>query len=240
MSTNTTINDIIRRAYLLTSAFTYETQPTADDINTGLFLLNLIIRNDPMGSIVPYYQTISFELTANQEMYTLGRSQGAYFACNRIADISTAYVTLDQVNYPLKPLTRYEFYGISSRQIIQSIPKNFFMQNTTNDDTELFLYPQPNKNYQITLQVKTDIDYLTLFTPVTQLPEYYQRWMIYKLASELNDYRPSAVWNEEKQRKLDALQQKVENSADLDLTIITMTSRNFRNNGAVTIYTGGA
>ncbi len=142
-------------------------------------------------------------------------------------------------NYFLIPLTRNEFYGISARSVISAIPRNFFLQSLNNDDSQLFLYPKPNANYQISLQVKTAVDNLTLYTPITQLPPYYQQYLVYLLASELVNYRPSSVWNDKKEARWQELKAKIQGATDLDLNIITMTARNRRNNGAVTILTGG-
>lgn len=235
----TTVNDIIRLSYNLTSAFTFENVPSSNDISFGLTLLNLIIRTDPTGAQIPFYRQLNFPLVVNQEMYTIGPN-GPDFVSPAIRDISTAYVTLINVNYPLKPLTRYEYFGLTNREIVTGVPRNYFFENTISDTTQLYIYPRPDQAYQITLAAKTDLDALTLYTPITQVPEYYYQYLIYMLAAELKNYRPSSVWNETKERKMLELKALVEAASDKDLTIITTDSRQFRNRGVITIYTGGA
>lgn len=238
-----TMNDIIRLSYFLTSSFTFEHVPSADEISFGLTVANLIISSDPTGALIPYFKNISWTLTPNQEKYTLapeGTIPEPDVFTNKIVDISTGYITLNKVNYPIKSLTGYEYFGITNREIVQAVPRSYFWQNTIENTTEFYLYPRPDKNYEITLQAKTDLDDLTLYTPVTQVPNYYKQYLVYAIAKQLINYRPSSVWNQDKENEYQRLRQVIISSSKKELTIVTIQSRQFRNRGTITIFTGGA
>lgn len=242
MITVTTINDIIRLSYLLTSAFPLQHIPSADQLSLGLSLLNLSIRSDPYGKEIPYFRTISFSLETNKGSYIVGPKPPVDFQCNRIALISTAFVTFNKVRYSLTPLSNNEYWRLSSPEIVSAIPKNYFFQplNDGTENGELFLYPKPNQVYEFSAQVKTDLDELTLYTPITQVPQYYEKYLVYLLASMLVDFFPSAVWNDKKQKEFERQRTKISAAANKNWTIITTTARLRRNNGVQTIYTGGA
>lgn len=129
------------------------------------------------------YQSETQEFTTSDGVisYTIG--SGATWDGNRPLKINSMYISYGGVDYPLTELCEKDYFNISDKET-NSMPKSFYY-NPTNPNGTVYLYPEPDQAYTITVVNTVDFSEYSLVSNNITLPNGYLIAIKYNLALEL-------------------------------------------------------
>lgn len=214
-----TANQMVQQALLMIGEFTPSEVPQQKYISEGLMWLNLRLRTlSASGITIPFQQLISFNLSPSQANYTVGLIPPVDVVAPYMTDISAANVELNGQAYPLRPIGVVQF-GNSYVNLTSTGLPSYLMLNNIQQSSELTFYPIPDQTYLCNIYAKCVITPITLNAPLMNVPDYWQEFIIYDLASRLANVFPTAVWTEKLQKELDDLTALIVNTNEVDLTL---------------------
>lgn len=219
-----TTNDIITDALFLIGELGTAETPDAFMLRTGLQLINENLNKWTSDSIyIPFLTTLNFDLIIGQSDYTVAQIPDVDIVSDKIIDLSFANYSLpasgsSQLIYPLKIISKAEFYNVTRQNNITSRPMYIFL-NKQADVSILTVWPIPNQAYPCTVRVKTMLDSVAQQDSMGGLPPYYYGLLKYVLAQEFTAYYPSANWTPMMQAKYEDYLQTMKNVNETDLTI---------------------
>lgn len=176
-----TARGIIKSAMRKAGVLTVGEDPSAEEANDALEMLNDLLASISNDSLIVYSRTFeNFPLSGGTASYTIG--SGATFNTVRPIKIVSAYVRIGTIDYPLEIITD-ENYASIGMKAIQGIPEflnytNAFANGTIN------LYPVPAAAYTLYLVTEKQLTTFALNDTVS-LPPGWRRMLIYNLAIEL-------------------------------------------------------
>lgn len=139
-------SEIITRSYYLANVCAADLEtPSASQMTTGLMLLNEILnlkRSDLQ--LIPYY-TNQFEFTCvvGQEDYTI----------SNLLLLEVMNFNFQTVRYPMKEMSRDEYFGLPRANNIRSLPISYYSQ-PVKGGSQIFLYFLPDQEYVMQLSGK--------------------------------------------------------------------------------------
>lgn len=213
-----TVRELLVRAFYLTGIFSPQTKPIEHELDEALFSLNeLLDANSGDSLLVPFWKKLTFTLTPGVDSYTVGPS-GAMITSNKIIDIVSANLIRQNVAYPLTVIESEELYDNSRYLLNQSMPGYIMLQNAASVSTVQF-YPSPSLADTVLLIAKFTLSDLKLDDLLTELPDYYLRYLRFALGKELNVIYNTNNWSREKEDfYIDALK-TVKRANNVDLSI---------------------
>lgn len=145
--------------------------PTADDMTTAFLSLNDMLDSWSTSKLF-VYQLLeeSFPLASGKGVYNIGPTGD--FVTTRPTDISSAFVRLNNIDYPLTQLSNDAYSAISMKSGFTSIPE-FYYYDTKAPNGELNLFPAPQVGLSIYLQSPQQLaQFADLVTDVILPPGY--------------------------------------------------------------------
>lgn len=155
--------------------------PSADEADDGLEMLNDLLSSISNDSMVVYARTEdTLTLSAGTATYTIGT--GGTFNTARPVKIISAYVRSGNIDYDLNLINDEEYASIVLKST-GSIPQ---FVNYTNGFPlgTLKFYPVPTAGYQLFLLSEKELGQLTLNQTIS-LPPGWKRMLIYNLAVDM-------------------------------------------------------
>lgn len=166
-----TILELVRDALEDLSVIGPEDSISAADGQTALRKLNTLIDAWNAESLSTYVDvTLSLALVASQQIYTVG--PGGDFAGTRPPEVIRAWVTVNQQDIPLDPLTEEQWDAIAEKNTTSSYPTWFWYQ-TDYPLGKVHFWPVPQQTYPVTLRYRGLLSTVnTLATQISFPPGY--------------------------------------------------------------------
>lgn len=228
-----TTNDLIDAAYRFLGELGEDEPVSGTMTERGLYILNELIDQFSVSEIyVPYVEKINFTLVQGQGTYTVSNVLGQVpdITANRIVGLDYANYTVDSIVYPLIIINKSQYYNITRLNNLQTRP-GFIFLSKANLESELILYPLPDRAYPCELGVKVMLDSFELNESIANVPPYFQRFLRYALTRELKGWYPSGRWDQTDEEEYSRMFKDLKACDEMDLTIrqsqIMMGSRPF-------------
>lgn len=155
--------------------------PSADEADDGLEMLNDLLSSISNDSMVVYARTEdALTLSAGTATYTIGT--GGTFNTSRPVKIISAYVRSGSIDYNLE-LINDEQYASITLKTTGSIPQFLNYTNGYPLGTLKF-YPVPSAGYTLYLLSEKELSSVTLNQTIS-LPPGWKRMLIYNLAMDM-------------------------------------------------------
>lgn len=175
-----TARKLIKRALQVAGILTKNEQPSADEVNDALSVLNGMISSWSNDSLLVFYrESEQFQLVTGKVSYTIG--SGGDFNTARPNQIVSCYIrSQDATDYPLKPMSDRVYDGSVMRKSVQSIPE-FFQYDAANPVGMLTIWPSPVEAYPIFIRSEKVLESFVL-DDVVDLPPGWVQAIVYNLA----------------------------------------------------------
>lgn len=178
----TTARDIIRRAMKSIAALGEGENPSSNEANDALLILNEIVDKWNIETLmIPAMQDIEFNLT-NKKMYTIGDT-GDINTIHPATGILGAYYKFNGISYPLAMITEGQYNDIVLKDLMSTIPQ-YVKYRATNPLGELIVYPICNQG-SIVLNVNGQFNAFSSLDSIIDLPSGYIKALRTNLAIEL-------------------------------------------------------
>ncbi|HXK00704.1 MAG TPA: hypothetical protein VNF93_02320 [Buchnera sp. (in: enterobacteria)] len=219
-----TTNDLIIDSLQLIGELGVGELADAFMLSKGLTLINEIIAKFTSDSIyVPFLTTINSVFVPGQQTYSLSDMISSDIVSDRIIDLSFAnYVVQPEsdqpITYPLKIISKAEYYNIITLQNLRTRPCFIFL-NKQSLESFITVYPAPDQPYPFFIQCKVMLDSLDSDQSIIELPPYYYGFLKYALARKFIDYYPSGNWKQTSEDEYLSYINNLKNANETDLTI---------------------
>jgi hypothetical protein len=178
-----TAQDIIDRAGRLLGVVASGASATAAESADALEALNALLdawRNDKL---------MAYSLTEVSKAMTVGDASYTFVASGdfngpRPTKIESAYMTINGVNYPVRILTKDEWYAIEDKTVTGAQVEKLWYNPTMSSGT-VNVWPVPAATNTLTLVVQTPITALATVGTTVAFPPGWERALAYNLALEI-------------------------------------------------------
>ena len=205
---------LITRAYYLSQIVSRQLQTVSgEQIEDGLFLLNALLQFKSTDlREIPYFKRDAITLVAGQEEYFIPK----------LLYVDALTYNIGDVRYPMRQLTRHEFFDTGRVDNIQSLPFSYRPEREKGG-MRIYLYFLPQGNYVMKLSGKFGLDEVTLDTDLSlEYDPYYIEFLRYQLAEYIcSDY--GATFPDESKAQLRAMESKILDVSPADLSISKIT-----------------
>lgn len=184
-----TVADVLKDAMGLVNAIEIDETPSASEMAVAMRTANVMIdRWSSQRLMLRSSTSITFTTTAGKDAYTIGAT-GADITASKIISLQQAYLTDQNVDYPLIVTTKENYNTFTDKKIVSARPEYIVYEPGAAQQSSqmgtLILYFIPDKAYTVTMEADC---YLNEFTSVTDVvtfePAYYEA-LIYNLAVRL-------------------------------------------------------
>lgn len=214
----TQVEKLIERSYKVAGLYQQDRILTGSKQQEALTILNEFLdylASNP--SSIAFYNTLQFPVTSAQQSYILAPSGGDVVS-NRIIELKFVVLISSGTRYPVKIAQDYEYYSQIYYQTSGARPYACFLQNNVDSSTINFIY-KPDTSYTCEIKAKFVLDSLALSTDISNVPEYYIRFLKYSLAKELAiEYMPSN-WTQAHETELTKITAAISNISDVDMSL---------------------
>jgi len=216
----TQVEKLIERSYKVAGLFQQDRILIGSKQQEALIILNEFLdylASDPSG--IAFYNTLQFPVVSGQQSYVFAPSGGDVVS-NRIVELKFVVLISSGTRYPVHIVQDSEYYEQIYYQTSGARPYACFLQNGIDSSTLNFIY-KPDTSYTGEVKAKFVLNHLTLNTDISNVPEYYIRYLKYALAKELAiEYLP-ANWTEAHETELKKIASSIKNISDIDYTLRT-------------------
>jgi hypothetical protein len=170
----TTALELINRAFNLSQVVSRELQTVSGSQQAdGLYLLNALL--DFKGSdlhLIPYFNSIDFNLVVNQEEYFI----------ENLLYVDSLTFTNQNVRYSMYDMSRKDYFGSPRVNDIQSLPFQYRPEREKGG-MRLYLYFLPDQAYAAQVWGKFGLTQVTLTTDMSSVYDpFYIEYLRYGLA----------------------------------------------------------
>ena len=176
-----TATDLISRAYYLSQVVSRELQTVSgSQITDGLYLLNALLDfKNTDTRLIPYYDRATFNFVAGQEKYHIPN----------LLMIDAITFNIGTVRFPLRELTRDQYFNTPRVDSIQSLPFSYRTERSLGG-LDIYFYFIPDNTYTVNLSGKYGLTEVTLMEDLTTVYDlYYVEYLRHELAAMIcSDY----------------------------------------------------
>ena len=232
-----TASDLIKDSLLLLTAKEAGESLTADEETDGLRALNRMLGSWSNQGLIQYGRTqISHTLTSGDGTYTIGAS----------GDITTTVpVTIESAfirdannnDLEIDLISDAQYASIQLKTTTASYP-SWMNYNREFPDGTLSLYPIPNANYTLFLNVIPQMATYSLGSDTVSLPQGYEEAIVYNLAVRLApQFKLPQAYSEIKAQAVDSLKW-IKTVNGTNTPILNSPVAAIANNNRFNIYSG--
>lgn len=212
-----TARDIIYQSLSMIGVYSLgEVIDDADAINALNIFNELLESFSGDGGIVPYVESITFNMTAERQEYIFGNIEPYDIKSRKIAQLVTVNYQDDDVIYPVNIISKNVYYKQAIVSNLDSLPYNCFLTDTTYNSILTF-YPLPDKAYKCIVRAKFVFNPVELDDRLDEMPPYMRGFFRYALARELTDFY-GKQWPQSQEMKYAQALNAMYASAENDLT----------------------
>ncbi len=223
------VRQFVTNSYQMISASTPTVPLQGSDLSFGILILNQLLNQ---------YSATGLMITVSQQVdYLLGIGQGEITIGNanyvptpdltppncpgRLANLLNAWVTLNNVTYPLIDESRTEFFSSYKYATLRGLPRYVIVKPETNL-TRLQVFPAPSQPYLVSIYGKWQLQSLTSNDDMSSLPSYYFLYLQYALAKHLSVYKGRAeAWSPLLEQMYRDLEKDMVAASSTNLDLIT-------------------
>lgn len=205
-----TANQLINQAYNLSGIISLDFElPTGSQITTGLQILNNILNESSLDSVlIPYFTHQEFTCVPNQEIYNIPN----------LVELTSLTFFINNVRFPMTRDSLNRYWATGRVNNIDSLPFHYYVEKALNS-SNIYLYFSPESNYVMQITGKFSISDLTQFDDVSLFyAPYYYKWLMYRLAAELCELYGRELPPQSIQR-MNNLERRLNKMVGVDLTI---------------------
>lgn len=217
------VKAFITDSYQLVSANSPFVSIGGNDIIKGLQFLNeLIASYSATGLMTTIAKQVDFTLAIGQQFVTFADASylpPADVQQGRLSNLQNAWLTLDNLTYPLTDESRNIFYYSYKFDPQQGLPRFVIITNEV-DITRMRIYPSPSQVYQLSVYAKFQLPLLTMNSDMSILPTYYRRYLRFALAKDISFYKGrSEAWTEKLEQELVKAELDMQSASSVNLQI---------------------
>lgn len=193
------VRSFVTDSYQIISAATPTVPLQGNDLSMGINILNRLLNQYAAnGLMITVSQQVDYLLEINQGSITIGEPDYVptpdITSPGRLVNLLNAWVTLDNVTYPLIDESRTEFFSSYKYAPLMGLPRYVIVQPQTNL-TVVQVYPGPSQPYLLSIYGKWQLRSLTSNDDMSSLPSYYFMYLQFALAKYLAVYKArAAAW----------------------------------------------
>lgn len=213
----TSIRAAIDRAHEIISQKAVDQDLTGGETKRALDILNRLLATYSNTSIqVPYFQTVSFTLSAGKAEYIF-KPTGGDVDSNKISYLESVQLRDGNILYALGNSITPDAYYNTNRSITSSVrPGSVFLQQTL-DSSKIIFLPTPNNTFQAELTAKFDIFPVSIDDDLeTYVPASWDNFIILDLAYNLHAYYPAGRWDDNLRKLHNETKANISTGSDKD------------------------
>lgn len=198
------VREFLNDSYQLISASTPTVPLQGNAQSQALKFLNQLLQAySATGAMITIPKQVDFTVGINQGFITFGAANYVptpdVTTEGRLANLESAWLTLNGVTYPLIYEDRYEFFNAYKYDPLQGLPRYILFYPETNL-TRLRIFPAPSQVYSLSVYGKWQLPILGINDSLVGLPQYYTDYLQVALAKRLMQYTGRKdAWDEEKE-----------------------------------------
>jgi len=205
----------------------------------ALYYLNEEISSlNRSGNTCAYFTEVDFTMVPAQQDYTFGLTESDV-TTEPFTEVEFVHILWDGVNYSLSPETRKLRLGSTTfPQPYDAIPGEVLVKRNLTQAI-LSFYQIPNLALPCKVYGKQEISKFVQYQDITNVPEYYLKYLLYVCAKEIAGQYVGTTWTDVDEMSLEKARNDVFSAPELDVGIInTPALLNSTNNaiGLASIY----
>lgn len=220
------VREFVADSYQLISADTPTVSLQGNDLSKGIAILNRLLRQySANGLMITVSKQVDFMIDIGQGEITFGESDYTptpdVTSEGRLVNLLNAWVTLENVTYPLIDESRTEFFSSYKYATLAGLPRYVIVKPETNLTT-VQVFPAPSQPYLLSVYAKFQLATLTANDDMSELPTYYFLYLQFALAKYLCKYKGrNAAWTPDLEDEYKQLKADMEaaSSQNLDINI---------------------
>lgn len=179
----TTALQLITGSMRLIEAVASGETPTTDEQTDALAVLNQLLESWSLQGLAVYRRDLTpYTTVAGQASYSIGA--GEEWDGARPMTIKGAYATVNDVDYPVDPMTTQQYADLTDKDEQAEIPDGVYYDATYPNGT-VYLFPVPSTAITVTLVIDEQLSSLASVSTTISFPPGYERALRYALAVEL-------------------------------------------------------
>lgn len=217
------LREFINESYQLISASTPTVPLKGNDLSQGVRVINMLLREfSAAGLMLTIAKQVDTPILTGQGKITFG--DPSYVPTpdvvqGRISNLLNAWITLNNVNYPLIVEKDTEFFSSYKYEPLTGLPRFIIMQPQTNL-TLVQVFPAPSQAYLLSIYAKFELLAITVNQDMSQLPDYMYLFLQFALAKYLSFYKGrSEAWTEKLESTYMQLKATIEATSTVNLDI---------------------
>ena len=137
----------------------------------------------------------------------------------RLANLDSAWLTLNGVTYPLIMKSRDEFLAAWKYDPLQGLPR-FAITFPDTEFMDIRLYPAPSQFFEFFCRGKLQFSEYTKDSDMSNLPQYYIRFLLPAVARDISLYKGRAdAWTERLEQMYQEAKDIMEAASEVNLSI---------------------
>lgn len=137
----------------------------------------------------------------------------------RLANLDSAWLTLNGVTYPLIMKSRDEFLAAWKYDPLQGLPR-FAITFPDTEFMDIRLYPAPSQFFEFFCRGKLQFSEYTKDSEMSNLPQYYIRFLLPAVARDISLYKGRAdAWTERLEQMYQEAKDIMEAASEVNLSI---------------------
>lgn len=195
-----TVREFIRDCYRGVSANSPTTPLHGDDQLKGIQFFNELLQEySANGLMITVPKEVTHALVAGDTEVTFAAT-GADVNEGRLANLENAWLELDNVSYPLIPVSEAEYFNTYRYVPLLGLPIYcIFIPRVS--ETKLILYPGCSQGYELHVYGKFQLPELDANDTMDELPLYYRRYAKLAMMREIAIYKSRLeAWTEKHEK----------------------------------------
>lgn len=218
-----TVREFVEQAYQLVSASSPTVPLQGSDLSFGIRVLNQLLQSyAATGMLLTVSKTIEVPLLPGQQNVICGDASYTPtpdITAGRLAALESAWLILENVNYPLINISRDEFYATWKYEPLQSLPR-FIVVVPDIETVALRLYPAPSQVYNLFVRAKFQLSSVTSNDDMNLVPQNFHLFLMYAVGREYGFFKGRAsAWTDKLEKRYQELLDEMANSTDVNVAI---------------------
>lgn len=223
MPTPITVKQFCYQSYRLINASNPTVPLHGDDLDLMVLILNQLLDSYAAnGLLLTIAKLVTLPIIQGQGIITVGPADYVptpSITAGRLAQMDSAWLNLQGVDYPLIDQNRDEFLASFKYAPLQGLPR-FLILYPDVDIVTMQLYPAPSEGFTFNMRGKFQLTNVTSDGNLGALPGYYVRFLLLAVAKDTSLYKGRAdAWTDKLEMQLQAAEDKMLSASEVNLTI---------------------
>lgn len=217
------VREFLSNAYQLVSASSPTVPLKGNDLSQGLRILNTVLKEySATGLLLTIARQVDITILTGQGRITFG--DPSYVPTpdsvqGRIANLLNAWVTLENVTYPLIVEKDTEFFSSYKYEPLSGLPRYIIMQPQTNL-TLVQVFPAPSQEYLLSIYAKFELIAFTSNDDMSSLPDYMYLFLQFAVAKYIAFFKGrQEAWTDKLEQTYLSLKSNIESTSTQNLDI---------------------